>query len=187
MKSIPADYQPAADLLKDRIILITGAGDGIGATAARTFAAHGATVVLLGRTIPKLEAVYDEITSAGNPQPAIYPMDLEGATYNHYEELAATLEQEFGRLDGLLHNAAILGARMMVEQYDLKLWARVMHINLTAPFLLSRACLPILRKSDDAHVVFTSTDVGQQGAAVGQALQGAGLDEVFHYPFVDAA
>lgn len=165
MKSIPADYQPAADLLKDRIILITGAGDGIGATAARTFAAHGATVVLLGRTIPKLEAVYDEITSAGNPQPAIYPMDLEGATYNHYEELAATLEQEFGRLDGLLHNAAILGARMMMEQYDLKLWARVMHINLTAPFLLSRACLPILRKSDDARVVFTSTEVGQQGRA----------------------
>ena len=165
MTSIPANYQPAAAVLKDRIILITGAGDGIGAAAAKTFAAHGATVVLLGRTIPKLEAVYDEITSAGHSQPAIYPMDLEGATYDDYEDLAATLEQEFGRLDGLLHNAAILGARMMVEQYDLKLWARVMHINLTAPFLLSRACLPLLRKSADARVVFTSTGVAQQGRA----------------------
>jgi NAD(P)-dependent dehydrogenase (short-subunit alcohol dehydrogenase family) len=165
MTSIPANYQPDAALLKDRIILITGAGDGIGAAAAKTFAAHGATVVLLGRTIPKLEAVYDEITSAGHSQPAIYPMDLEGATYDDYEDLAATLEQEFGRLDGLLHNAAILGARMMVEQYDLKLWARVMHINLTAPFLLSRACLPLLRKSADARVVFTSTGVAQQGRA----------------------
>jgi len=165
MRSIPANYQPATDLLRDRVILITGAGDGIGATTARTFAAHGATVVLLGKTIPKLEAVYDVIVSAGHTQPAIYPMDLEGATYDDYENLAITLDQEFGQLDGLLHNAAILGVRMMVEQYDLKLWARVMHINLTAPFLLSRACLPVLRKSADARVVFTSTDVAQQGRA----------------------
>lgn len=165
MTSIPANYQPATDLLRDRVILITGAGDGIGAAAARTFATHGATVVLLGKTIPKLEAVYDAIVSAGHPQPAIYPMDLEGATYDDYEDLAITLDQEFGRLDGLLHNAAILGARMMIEQYDLKLWARVMHINLSAPFLLSRACLPILRKSADASVAFTSTSIAQEGRA----------------------
>ncbi len=180
MTPIPANYQPATDLLRDRVILITGAGDGIGATAARTFAAHGATVVLLGKTIPKLEAVYDAIVSAGHPQPAIYPMDLEGATYDDYEDLAATLDKEFGRLDGLLHNAAILGARMMIEQYDLKLWARVMHINLTAPFLLSRACLPILRKSADARVVFTSTDVGQKGRAYWAAygVSKAGADNL---------
>ena len=165
MTSIPANYQPATDLLRDRVILITGAGDGIGAAAARTFATHGATVVLLGKTIPKLEAVYDAIVSAHHPQPAIYPMDLEGATYDDYEDLATTLDQEFGRLDGLLHNAAILGARMMIEQYDLKLWARVMHINLSAPFLLSRACLPILRKSADASVAFTSTSIAQEGRA----------------------
>ena len=165
MKSIPASYQPRVDLLRDRIILVTGAGDGIGATAAKTFAAHGAMVILLGKTIPKLEAVYDAIVSQDYPQPAIYPMDLEGATYNQYEDLAATLNKEFGRLDGLLHNAAILGARMMIEQYDLKLWARVLHINLTAPFLLSRACLPLLRKSADARVVFTSTGVAHEGHA----------------------
>lgn len=165
MKSIPVNYQPSPDLLQERIILISGAGDGIGATAARTFAAHGATVILLGKTVPKLEAVYDAIIAAGDPQPAIYPMDLEGANYDDYQNLAATLDQEFGRLDGLLHNAAMLGARMMLEQYDLKLWARVMHVNLTAPFLLSRACMPVLRKSADARVVFTSTGVAQQGRA----------------------
>jgi NAD(P)-dependent dehydrogenase (short-subunit alcohol dehydrogenase family) len=165
MKSIPASYRPRADLFRDRIILVTGAGDGIGATAARTFAAHGATVILLGKTIPKLEAVYDAIVSEDHPQPAIYPMDLEGATYDQYEDLVATLDKEFGRLDGLLHNAAILGARMMIEQYDLKLWARVLHINLTAPFLLSRACLPLMRKSADARVVFTSTGVAHTGHA----------------------
>jgi NAD(P)-dependent dehydrogenase (short-subunit alcohol dehydrogenase family) len=165
MKTIPADYQPAADLLRDRTILVTGAGDGIGAVAARTFAAHGATVVLLGKTVPKLEAVYDAIETAGHPQPAIYPLDLEGASYEHYEQLAATLDKEFGRLDGLLHNAAILGARMMIEQYDLKLWARVMHVNLTAPFLLSRACLPVMRRSADASMLFTSTGVAHHGKA----------------------
>ncbi|HID48245.1 MAG TPA: YciK family oxidoreductase [Chromatiales bacterium] len=165
MKSIPADYQPAPDLLHDRVVLVTGAGDGIGAAAARSFAAHGATVILLGKTIPKLEAVYDEIEQAGSPQAAIYPLDLEGARYEHYQQLADTVEKEFGRLDGLLHNAAILGARMMVEQYDLKLWARVLHVNLTAPFLLSRTCLPLLRKSADASVMFTSTGVAQHGSA----------------------
>ena len=180
MKTIPANYEPPADLLRDRIILVTGAGDGIGATAAKTFAAHGATVILLGRTIAKLEAVYDAIVSAGHPQPAIYPLDLEGATYQHFEDLAATLKKEFGRLDGLLHNAAILGARMMIEQYDLKLWARVMHINLTAPFLLSRACLPLMRKSDDARVVFTTTDVAHTGRAYwgAYAVSKAGADNL---------
>lgn len=180
MKSIPADYQPATDHLQDRVILITGAGDGIGATAARTLATHGATVILLGKTIPKLEAVYDAIVSAGHPLPAIYPMDLEGASYDHYEDLAATIEQEFGRLDGLLHNAAMLGARMMIEQYDLKLWARIMHINLTAPFLLSRACLPVLRNSTDARVVFTSTEVAQLGRAYwgAYAVSKAGADNL---------
>ena len=180
MKSIPANYQPRADLLQDRIILITGAGDGIGATAAKTFATYGATVILLGRTVAKLEAVYDAIVAAGHPQPAIYPLNLEGATYDHYEDLAATLDKEFGRLDGLLHNAAILGARMMIEQYDLKLWARVMHVNLTAPFLLSRACLPQLRKSADGRVLFTSTDVAHAGRAYWGAygISKAGADNL---------
>jgi len=159
------DYSQASELLKQRIILVTGAGDGIGATAARTFAQHGATVVLLGRTIRKLETVYDAIEQSGSPQPAIYPMNLEGASPKDYLDLAETIEREFGRLDGLLHNAAILGTLTPLEMYDLELWTKVMQVNLNAPYLLTRACLPLLKKSDDASVLFTSSAVGRKGRA----------------------
>lgn len=159
------DYRPAPDLLKDRVILVTGAGDGLGAAAAKTFAAHGASVVLLGRTVRKLEAVYDAIEKAGHPQPAIYPMDLEGASAADYEDLAGVLSREFGRLDGLLHNAAMLGTRTPTEQYNLPLWSRVMQVNLNAPLLLTRACLGLLRQAADASVVFTTADVGRHGRA----------------------
>lgn len=179
MKAIK-NYSPNQDLLKDRIILVTGASDGIGAEAAKTYAAFGATVVLLGKTIPKLEAVYDAIIKNGDPEPAIYPLDLEGATYDHYMELAENIEKEFNVLDGLLHNAAYLGTRMMLEQYDLKLWARVMQINLTAPYLLSRATIPLLRKSRDASVIFISTGVAHKGAAYwgAYAVSKAGTDNL---------
>ncbi|HFC54291.1 MAG TPA: YciK family oxidoreductase [Gammaproteobacteria bacterium] len=159
------DYSPSADLLEGRIILVTGAGDGIGAAAARSFARHGATVILLGRTIRKLEAVYDSIEQDGGPQPAIYPMNLEGASPKDYQDLAETLEREFGRLDGLLHNAAILGTLTPLEMYDLELWAKVMQVNLNAPYLLTRACLPLLKRSEDASVLFTSSAVGHRGRA----------------------
>lgn len=159
------DYRPASDLLKGRVILITGAGDGLGAAAAKSFAAHGATVVLVGRTVRKLEAVYDAIEKAGHPQPAIYPMDLEGASAADYEELAEVLEREFGRLDGLLHNAAMLGTLTPTEHYNLPLWGRVMQVNLNAPLLLTRACLGLLRRAPDASVVFTTAEVGRRGRA----------------------
>lgn len=159
------NYKPAPDLLKDRVILVTGASDGIGAAAAKSFATHGATVVLLGRSIRKLEKVYDAIEQSGAPQPAIYPMNLEGAAPKDYEELAVTLEQEFGRLDGLLHNAALLGTLTPLEQYDLEQWAKLMQVNLHAPFLLTRAVLPLLKKSTDASVLFTSSSVGRKGRA----------------------
>jgi NAD(P)-dependent dehydrogenase (short-subunit alcohol dehydrogenase family) len=160
-----ASYSPAADLLHGRVILVTGAGAGIGAAAARTFAAHGATVVLLGRTVRKLEKIYDEIESAGHPQPAIYPMNLEGAKPEDYGDLAKTLDKEFGRLDGLLHNAALLGTLSPLELYDLKTWSRVLHVNLNAPFLMTRACLSVLKNSNDASVVFTGSAVGRHGKA----------------------
>ena len=159
------DYRPAPDLLQDRVILVTGAGDGIGKTAAKSFAAHGATVVLLGRTVSKLEAVYDEIEGSGNPQPAIYPMNLEGAAPKDYQDLAGTLDREFGRLDGLLHSATNLGSLTPLEHYDLQLWAQVMQVNLHAPFLLTRACLPVLRQSRDPSIVFTSSALGRTGRA----------------------
>ncbi len=159
------NFKPAPDLLKDRVILVTGASDGIGAAAAKSFAAHGATVILLGRNIRKLEKVYDEIEASGAPQPAIYPMNLDGAATKDYTALAETLEKEFGRLDGLLHNAALLGTLTPMDQYDLEQWAKVMQVNLHAPYLLTRAVLPLLRNAADASVIFTSSQVGRKGRA----------------------
>lgn len=153
---IPEHYHPEADLLQDRVILITGAGSGIGRVAALTFALYGATVVLLGRQIPKLEAVYDEIKHHGHPEPAIYPLNLEGASPKDYEELAAVIESKLGRLDGILHNAAILGQPGPIQHYDIDIWHKVMQVNLNAPFILSRACIPLLQQSDTARILFTS-------------------------------
>ncbi len=159
------NYTPPATLLTGRVILVTGAGDGIGCAAAKSFAAHGATVILLGRTIRKLEAVYDEIEQAGHPQAAIYPMNLEGASSNDYKQLADTVEKEFGQLDGLLHNASQLGILTPLEHYDITLWYQVMQVNLHAPFLLTQACLNLMKKSTDASIVFTLAPVGQKGRA----------------------
>lgn len=150
------NYQPSGDLLKDRVILVTGAGDGIGAVAAKTFAAHGATIVLLGRTVKKLEKVYDEIKNAGFPEPAIYPLNLEGATVRDYEEMALAIKSGLGRLDGILHNAAILGEPAPLQHYPAVLWQKVMHVNVTAAFMLTQACLPLLKESPDPRILFTS-------------------------------
>ncbi|WP_370280152.1 YciK family oxidoreductase [Pontibacterium sp.] len=159
------DYQAPEQLLEGRIILVTGAGDGIGRAAAKTYAAHGATVVLLGRTLEKLESLYDEIEAAGYPQPAIVPLNLESATEHEYMELANTLEQEFGRLDGLLNNAGSLGVRTAIETYDPTIWTQVMQVNVNAAFMLTQALLPLLQESDDASVIFTSSGVGRKGRA----------------------
>ena len=159
------DYTPPPSLLANRIILVTGAGDGIGSAAAKSFATHGATVILLGRTTSKLEAVYDEIEQAGHPQPAIYPMDLEGASPNDYENLAKILETEFGRLNGLLHNAGQLGTLTPLEHYDINQWYKIMQVNLNAPFLLTKACLRLMKRAQDASIVFTSSNVGYKGKA----------------------
>jgi len=159
------DYQAPEQLLEGRIILVTGAGDGIGRAAAKTYAAHGATVVLLGRTLEKLESLYDEIEAAGYPQPAIVPLNLESATEHEYMELANTLEQEFGRLDGLLNNAGSLGVRTAIETYDPTIWTQVMQVNVNASFMLTQALLPLLQESDDASIVFTSSGVGRKGRA----------------------
>ena len=159
------NYQPATDLLKDRIILITGAAGAIGTAVAKACATYGATIILLDKSIPKLEKLYDEIEQAGHPQPAIIPADLAGASPADYETIVETLDKEFGRLDGLLHTAAFLGNRTPIEQYNLEEWNKSMQINLTAPFLLTRACLPLLKKSGDASIIFTTAEVGRHGKA----------------------
>ncbi len=159
------DYNPPKDLLAGRTILVTGAGDGIGRAVSKGLAAHGATVVLLGRTVAKLEAVYDEIEAAGDPQPAIYPINFEGATERDYEQLGETLGRELGSLDGLVNNAAQLRLLSRIDDYDAATWLRVMHVNLNAPFMLTQACLPLLRKASQASLVFVSDTVGRRAKA----------------------
>ena len=162
---IPDDWSPTNTYLQDRIILITGAASGIGAALAHACALRGATVVLLDKLVRQLEQIYDRIEAAGAPQPAIYPMDLEGATEKDYFDLAATLEREFGRLDGLVHNAAMLAALVPMAHFEAELWYRILQINLNAPFLLTRACLAPLMQSQDASIIFSSDSVGHQGKA----------------------
>ncbi|WPC34912.1 YciK family oxidoreductase [Acinetobacter sp. YWS30-1] len=157
-----SEYQPRPDLLKDRIILITGAGDGIGRAAAISYALHGATVVLHGRTLNKLEVIYDEIESLGAPQPAILPLQLSSASERDYELLLDTLDRQFGRLDGILHNAGILGERVSLADYPVNVWDDVMAVNLRAPFVITQALLPLLEKSKHASVVFASSGVGRE-------------------------
>lgn len=159
------NYSARRDLLKDRVILVTGAGRGIGAAAARTYAAHGATVLLLGRTEANLSALYDEIEAAGHPQPVVIPFDLETALPHQYDELAAMIEAEFGRLDGVLHNASIIGPRTPIEQLTGEQFMQVMHINVNATFMLTTALLPLLKLSGDASIAFTSSSVGRKGRA----------------------
>ncbi|WP_263079645.1 YciK family oxidoreductase [Endozoicomonas sp. Mp262] len=159
------EYHASSNLLANRNILVTGAGSGIGRAAALSYAKHGATVILLGRTTTKLEAVYDTIEENQWPQAALFPMDLEGATEQDYTHLAEAISEEFGHLDGLLHNAGLLGELKPLSQYDTDTWNKVMQVNLNAPFLMTRALLPLLRKSTDASIIFTSSGVGHQGRA----------------------
>jgi NAD(P)-dependent dehydrogenase (short-subunit alcohol dehydrogenase family) len=152
--------------LRDRIVLITGASDGIGKALAVRAAELGAQVILHGRNVSKLERVYDEIEAIeGAPRPSIAVLDLATAGTEAYRSLADSLEQEFGRLDGLVHNASILGERFSIQQYDATQWQQVMHVNLTAAFALTQVCLPLLLKSDDASIIFTSSGVGRKGRA----------------------
>ena len=161
----PADYQAEQDLLAGKIILVTGAGDGIGRVAALTYAAHGATVILLGRTESKLEAVYDEIESAGHPKPALIELDLATVSDGQCAHLAQSLSEEFGRLDGLLHNASVLGERRPIESSSYSVWQEVMQVNVNAAFALTRHLLPLLQAAPSASIVFTSSGVGRTGRA----------------------
>ena len=163
--SLPQPYNPPKDLLHDQVILGTGAGDGIGRAAALCFAQHGATVVLVGRTTAKLESVYDDIEAAGGPQAAIFPLDLESATEEQYQALAQAADTEFGRLDGLLHNASLLGERKPIANARLDAWQSVMKVNVDAGFLLTKHTLPLLEAAPSASVIFTSSGVGRAGRA----------------------
>ncbi len=159
------NYQAPADLLKNRIILVTGAGDGIGKAAALGYARLGATLILLGKTVEKLEHVYDQIEQEGGNQPAIIPFNLETASVLEYRNIADTIQQEFGRLDGLLLNAAILGDIRPLEFFPTDVFEKVMKVNVNAQFLLVRHLMPLLRQSDQGSIIFTTSSVGRQGRA----------------------
>ncbi len=177
---IPKDFVPDGTLLKGRSILITGAGSGLGRALAIECARAGATVILSGRNNLKLERVYDEIEVLGAPQPAIAALDLAVATAVEYDALARTIDTEFGKLDGLVHVAALLGDRTPLEQYDVPTWCKVLHVNLTAPFILTQILLPNLRKSADASIIFVSSGVVRQSRPFwgAYAVSKAGLEAV---------
>jgi len=156
---IPKDFAAPPDLLNGRVILITGAGGGLGRALSLACARAGASVILAGRNAAKLDKVYDEIEALGAPRPAVAELDLASATAVEYDALAGVIEGEFGKLDGLVHAAALLGERTPLEQYDVPTWCKVLHVNLTAPLILTQVLLPALRKSRDASVIFVSSGV----------------------------
>ena len=158
-------YKPQSHFLKNKVILVTGAGDGIGKQAALSYAAFGATVILLGKTVKKLEAVYDQIVAAGGDEPAIVPLDLAGATPSHYAGLADSITHQFGRLDGLLHNAGMLGDLGPFLNISPEDWQAVMQVNLNSQFYLTQALLPLLKKADSSSIIFTTSGVGLKGRA----------------------
>lgn len=151
--------------LRNKTILVTGASKGIGRAVAKAYANEGATVILLARSIKDLEAVYDEIDSGGYPKPAIYPFNLATATPDDYQDLVQSIQENFGKLDGLLHNAAMLGSLTPIEHYPIEQWYQVMQVNLNSVFLLSKACLPLLKRAEYASIIFTLANEGLRGKA----------------------
>lgn len=159
------DFQPKQDCLKDKVIMVTGAGDGIGRVAAKTYAKLGATVILLGRTTEKLEQVYDEIESETGIQPAIIPINLLHISPEQAQQIGDKVIEEFGRLDGLLNNAGLLGVISPIEGYNEETWHNVMQVNVNATFLLTKYLLPALKAAPKASIIFTSSGVGNKGKA----------------------
>lgn len=178
--SLPEQFAPAPDLLAGRVVMITGATGGLGRALSLACGRAGAHVILIGRSAGKLERLYDEIEALGHPQPAIAVLDLAAATAPDYDRLSETIDKEFGKLDGLVHAAALLGDRTPLEQYDVPTWCRVLHVNLTAPFILTQVLLPNLRKSADASIIFVSSGVVHNPRAFwgAYAVSKAGLESV---------
>lgn len=162
---IPQNYSAAKKALSGKTLLVTGAGAGIGRAAALRYADHGATVILLGRTVEKLESVYDEIIANKGPEPAIFPMDLATASDEQGVACAEAIGAEFSQLDGLLHNASIIGERRPIENASYASWQEVMQVNVNGAFLLTRHLLPLLKEAATSSIVFTSSSVGRTGKA----------------------
>jgi NAD(P)-dependent dehydrogenase (short-subunit alcohol dehydrogenase family) len=161
----PRDIVPRADELAGRVIAVTGASDGIGRALALACGQHGAEVILIGRSAQKLQAVHAELAKSGAPAATIGLLDLENSLAPAYDALADAIRERYGRLDGLVHNAGVLGRLAPIEQYDVPTWCRVLQVNLTAAFALTQVLLPLLKASPDASVLFTTSGVGRRGRA----------------------
>ncbi|MEP6485302.1 MAG: SDR family NAD(P)-dependent oxidoreductase [Rudaea sp.] len=162
---LPPDWQATPDALRDRVVLVTGAGGGLGRATALAAANSGAQVILLGRKVPQLEKVYDSVAALGRMQPAIYPMDLSGATPKDYFDLAETIAREFGRLDGIVHAAAHFESLRAASGIAADEWERSLHVNVSAPFLLTQASSALLAQAADASVVFVLDDLDRVSRA----------------------
>lgn len=162
---LPADWAAGGTRLADRVVLIAGAAGGVGRAAALSVARAGGTPVLLGRKARPLEKLYDEIEAAAGVRAAIYPLDLEGATPRDYEEMAESIGREFGRLDGIVHAAAHFAGLQPAAAIDPMDWLRTLHVNLSAPFLLTQACMTLLGSAPDAGIVFVLDDLDRVGRA----------------------
>ena len=162
---LPVNYKVQEGELEGKVILVTGANRGFGLAITMDLAKAGATVIMLGRDLGSLEYAYDAVVDAGYKEPILYPLDLEGATPENYQELQDNILDQFKKLDGLIHNAAILGTQMPIDQYDIKLWYSTLQINLSAPFMLTQFLIPALMKSDDARILFLSSTVGRKARA----------------------
>lgn len=156
---------PAPNALSGKLVLVTGASRGLGRAIAVAAAAAGATLLLLARDGRALEKLADEIEAAGGAEPSLVPMNLENATVDHYAEVASLIDQRWGRLDGLVLNAGLLGELGPLRNYDPLVWARVFQVNVHANFLLTQACLPLLERAPCASIVAVSSSVGRRGRA----------------------
>lgn len=179
-------YQARPDLLQGKTMLVTGAGSGLGRAAALSYAQHGATVLLLGRNLEKLEQTYDVIDAAGAPQPGMMTLDLETAGEAEYQEVANIIAGEFGKLDGLLHNAGVTAAMLPLQFVTLGSWNKLLQVNLTAAFALTKVCLPALQLAPNASVIFTSSRAGRETRAYWgpYAVAKHGVEtlmEIFHH------
>jgi len=162
---IPSSYQIKEGELKGKVILVTGANRGFGLAMTMDLSKAGATVIMLGRDLGSLEYAYDAVIDKGFQEPILYPLDIEGATPENYQSLQDDIFNQFEKLDGLIHNAAILGTMMPVNQYDIKLWYSTLQINLNGPFMLTQFLIPLLNKSDEARILFLSAEQGREAKA----------------------
>ena len=151
---LPSEWTPAADSLAGRVVLVTGATGGLGGAVARAATRAGATVVISGRRKRQLEQLYDAMLAEGLAEPVIHPLDLEVATPREYAALAEGLERDFGRLDGIVHAAASFTGLTPLSMHKPDDWLRALHVNVSAPFALTQACMPLLTRADDSAVVF---------------------------------